>query len=195
MWRATAIVVLVATGCDSSSTNTSDDAASADAELIGPPCSVNVGGSLPGVTIAIESASCSYHRGQPATFTYRVTVDSTVPAIDVPATNTCECTARTTQIASWVSWSIGGQAFTGESQQYCLCDVGCCAPSSASTITPDAGELSDTIAWSGRTWQGPSDFGAPEGDYFLLGTYNVTVRFAGYDQGEVVGSLVIEIVP
>ena len=132
-------------------------------------------------------------RGASATFTYRVTTTAAVPAIDIPETQSCSCDHRNTQIDSWLSWVIVGQAPNGEYQQYCLCDTGCCAGQDATTIQPEVGTFSGTIEWNGRTWNGPSDTGADPGDFFLVGDYGVTVRFHGYGQGMVEATLPIEI--
>jgi len=160
-------------------------------ETIAEPCSVTADGSIPGVSITISSSSCEYARGQPATFEYAVTVTGAVPAIAIPDSQSCSCDHRNTQIDSWLSWVIVGQAPSGDYQQYCLCDTGCCAPQDATTITPEVGTFTDTIEWNGRTWQGPSDTGNEPGDYFLVGTYGVTVRFHGYTEGSVEGTLPI----
>lgn len=172
-----------------------------DAAVVAPDVAVtacaveNVTGTLPGVSISIFSDSCTYRRGQPATFTFRVVTTNAVPAIDVPATSSCDCDYRTTQIASWVGWIINGTSTTGENQQYCFCDTGCCAPQAMQTITPEVGTYEDTITWSGHTWFGPSDTGNAEGDAFLVGSYAVLVGFTGYAEGSVSAMLPIQIVP
>ena len=183
-----ALLVLVACGANSPS---GDD----EHTDYGGLCSVEMTGTLPGVSIEVSSMSCRYRRGEAAVFTYRVTVDASVPAIDVPESNSCDCNHRNAQIDSWVSWTIAGTSSAGSSQQYCLCDTGCCAPQSSATITPQQGTIEENIMWPGRVWQGPSDTGNEPGDYFEVGTYNVTVSFAGYAQGGVTASLPIEIVP
>lgn len=189
--RATSVLLgLALVGCDSGDVGSREDA---QVETLEPvPCAVeNVTGTLPGVSISISSPNCRLRRGTAGSFTYSVTTTSAVPAIDVPASGSCSCAYRSTQIDSWLSWGIGGQATSGANQQYCLCDTGCCAPQDATTITPEAGTFTDTIEWSGRTWQGPSDTGNEPGDYFLVGDYAVRVGFYGYDAGEVVATLPI----
>jgi hypothetical protein len=160
------------------------------------PCSVdNVTGTLPGVSITISSERCVYRRGERATFSYRVAADANVPAIEVPETSSCSCAYRTPALETWVAYSIGGMSAAGERQIYCLCDTGCCAPRGATTVQPSVGMLDRKIEWSGRTWNGPSDTGNPEGDFFRPGRYSVSVNFTGYGQGNVLAELPIEIIP
>jgi len=159
------------------------------------PCEVdNVTGTLPGVTISIHADECTLARGQAAHIVYTVTADATVPAIATPASAGCgECQKRTTDPASWVRWNIGGTAFSGTSQNYCVCDTGCCLPDDAQTIQPAPATETGTIDWDGRTWYGPSDTGNAEGDFFLPGSYGVYVTFDGYDSGNVQAVLPIEV--
>ena len=164
--------------------------------LPGGPCSTgDVTGTLPGVTISILSASCIYHRGQPATFEYEVVVDANAPAIDVPEISACDCSSYSTQLATWARWQIGGTSESGESQRYCLCDTGCCAPHGGKTVTPELGTTAHTIEWSGNVWDGPSDTGNQEGAPFAVGMYAVTVGIHAFDRGQVTATLPIEVVP
>jgi hypothetical protein len=163
----------------------------------GPPCEVTgVTGTIPGVTLSISSSRCVYKVGEAAEFTYEVTTDSTVPPIEIKAGSGCgPCTKASEDPLSLTSYQIGGTAPGGQSQNYCLCDVGCCLPEEADTIMLPATTVSDKIQWSGRNWSGPSDTGNPEGDFFLPGKYGVNVSFNGRDQGSVMATLPIEIVP
>jgi hypothetical protein len=159
-----------------------------DAGTTQTPCAVTeVTGTIPGVSITIESDSCLYRRGEATT--------ASVPTIAVPDSMSCDCSHPNATIASWVSWDIAGTSAVGEPQQYCLCDTGCCAPGDPGTITPDVGTVSDTIVWPGRVWSGPSDTGNVPGDFFAVGSYAVSVRFFGFDEGSVEASLPIMIVP
>jgi hypothetical protein len=162
-----------------------------------PACSVlDVTGTIPGVKISIQSSRCVYHVGEAAEFTYEVTTDGTVPAIDIEASSGCgSCTKPSEDPLSFVSYQIGGAAQGGEPQSYCLCDVGCCQPDQAATVQPKATTVSGTIEWSGRNWFGPSDTNNPEGDFFLPGSYGVDVTFNGRAQGTVKATLPIEIIP
>lgn len=162
-----------------------------------PPCSVtDVTGSIPGVKISIQSDRCTYHVGEPAVFTYQVTTDAAVPTIEITASMGCgDCSQPSEDPMSFVSFLISGTSTGGDPQQYCLCDVGCCAPDMAQMIQPKAATASGTIKWSGRNWQGPSDTGNKEGEPFAPGSYGVDVTFNGRAQGSVEATLPITIIP
>ncbi|MGE5183710.1 MAG: hypothetical protein ACM31C_16675 [Acidobacteriota bacterium] len=160
------------------------------------PCAVEgVTGMLPGVTLAIRSASCVYSVGDQAQFTYEVTTDASVPAITTPdGGGGCgSCQVRSTDPLSWVTWRIGGAAPDGTSQDYCICDTGCCPPDRMQTIQPVTAMETATIGWDLRNWNGPSDTSNPEGPYFPPGVYAVNVTFGGFASGSVTASLPVEI--
>ncbi len=161
------------------------------------PCAVEgITGAVPGVTLAIRSDDCVYEVGRPARFSYEIAIDAAVPPIDIPAASGCgSCTTHTTDPRSWIRWRIDGTSIEGDDQTYCLCDVGCCPAEPAATIQPEVGVVSDVIEWSGRTWQGPSDTGQPEGAFFALGLYQVRVTFFGFARGSVTAELPIEVIP
>lgn len=142
------------------------------------PCEVS--GDGPGVKITIRSDSCAYDRGDPAVFRYEITTTEEVPEITVQASQGCgSCRKATPEHTSWTSWQISGTSSDGQSQRYCRCDTGCCAPDEAAVVKPRATTSTGTIEWSGRTWGGPSDTGQKEGDFFAPGRYEVVVQFAG----------------
>ncbi|NVB78176.1 MAG: hypothetical protein HOV81_07270 [Kofleriaceae bacterium] len=160
------------------------------------PCAVeNVSGTIPGVTLSIRADSCVYTRGTQAMFRYEVTT-AAATAITVPDSGGgCgDCSGHNADPASFTRWVIAGTSAGGEDQQYCICDVGCCAPTQIQTVTVDATRSVETIQWMGRTWQGPSDTNNEMGGYFLPGRYTVDVTFQGYAQGMVHAQLPIEIV-
>jgi hypothetical protein len=143
----------------------------------GGPCEAT--GEGPGVKIIIRSASCDYDQGAPATFDYEITTTDALPPVVVVGSSTCgSCRQFSTAIAPWANWRIAGQSSAGVSQQYCLCDTGCCPPDQSATYDVEAGSFEETIKWSGRRWNGPSDTGQEEGAFFLPGRYDVEVDFA-----------------
>ncbi|AUX27293.1 hypothetical protein SOCEGT47_078770 [Sorangium cellulosum] len=162
----------------------------------GGPCAVrDVEGTIPGVKLSITSSRCVYFMGEHAEFVYEVTTDASVPPIDIAASTGCgRCTKPSSDPLSFVSYQISGTSVDGEPQRYCLCDVGCCAPDEATTVEVDATVATDTIRWSGRQWDGPSDTGNPEGAAFAPGSYDVVVTFDGGAQGSVTAKLGIQIV-
>lgn len=162
------------------------------------PCAVeNITGTIPGVTLAIRSSSCVYKRGTPATFTYEVTTTANTPAITVPDSGggCSSCRGHTTDPITFTGWIINGTSAGGENQQYCLCDVGCCAPTQEKTVQVVATTSAKTIEWSGKTWSGPSDTGNPMGEFFLPGRYSVHISFTGFSEGLVEATLPIEVIP
>ncbi|WP_437967239.1 hypothetical protein WMF04_48125 [Sorangium sp. So ce260] len=160
------------------------------------PCAVrDVEGTIPGVKLSIASSRCIYRVGEPAEFVYEVTTDSSVPPIEIAASDGCgRCVKPSGDPLSFVRYRISGESTAGDPQSYCLCDVGCCAPDEATTVQVDATTATQTIRWSGRQWSGPSDTGNPEDDFFAPGTYDVDVTFDGEAQGSVTAKLTIQIV-
>ncbi|MGK3970073.1 hypothetical protein WMF38_31160 [Sorangium sp. So ce118] len=160
------------------------------------PCAVrDVEGTIPGVTLSIESSRCIYWRGEPAEFVYTVTTDASVPPIDIAASDGCgRCVEPSADPRSFVTYQITGLSTAGDPQQYCLCDTGCCAPNDAAMVQVDATTATQTIRWSGRQWTGPSDTDNPEDEFFAPGTYDVEVTFDGQEHGSVTAKLPIEIV-
>ena len=161
------------------------------------PCAVEgVTGSVPGVTLAIRGASCVVPRGSGATFTYEVTTDGTVPAITVLGSGGgCgPCHGFSTDPGSFLFARIEGVSPGGEQQSYCICDVGCCPPTQDATIVLSATTSSASYTWSGRNWAGPSDTGNPEGEFFVQGVYAVDVTFSGFEAGQVLAQLPIEVI-
>ena len=162
------------------------------------PCALeNITGTVPGVTLTVRSSSCVFKRGTPATFTYEVTTTGATPAITVPDSGGgCgTCRGYTTDPITFTGWVIYGDSAGGVNQQYCICDVGCCAPTQATTVQVVATTSTKTLEWSGRTWSGPSDTGNEMGDFFLPGRYTVHINFAGFTEGNVEAALPIEIIP
>lgn len=206
MLRALAITLLFAAsvmGCDSSKEgggSGGDDNGSSGGDRGLPPgaepCAVrDVQGAMPGVTVSIESSRCVYWRGEPAEFVYTIATDSSVPPIEISASDGCgRCVRPSADPRSFVTYQISGLSAAGDPQQYCLCDTGCCAPDDKATVQVDATTATETIRWSGRQWTGPSDTDNPEDEFFAPGTYDVEVTFDGQEQGSVTAKLAIEIV-
>jgi hypothetical protein len=203
MRLALLLLLLLLVGC--SRTVGGADDATHDAQVPGyeqtlpdGPCALeNVTGTIPGVSLTVRSGSCVFKRGTPAAFTYEVTTTAATPAITIPDSGggCSSCRGYTTDPITFTGWIIDGTSAGGENQQYCVCDVGCCAPTQAETVQVTVTKSTKTIDWSGKTWSGPSDTGNPEGDFFLPGRYTVHVSFAGFDQGLVEVALPIEIIP
>lgn len=175
----------------------SDNAPPYQQTLPDGPCALeNVTGTIPGVSLTVRSSSCVFKRGTSATFTYEVTTTGATPAITIPDSGggCSSCRGYTTDPITFTGWIIDGTSAGGTNQQYCICDVGCCAPTQAQTVQVTATTSTKSIDWSGKTWDGPSDTGNPMGAFFLPGRYTVHISFAGFDQGHVSADLPIEII-
>ncbi|HSD88319.1 MAG TPA: hypothetical protein VLB44_12415 [Kofleriaceae bacterium] len=160
------------------------------------PCAIEgITGPVAGVSLSIRGATCVIHRGIGATFTFEVTTNN-VPVIAVPGSGGgCgPCAAHSADPLTFIVWNIYGTSPGGAEQRYCECDGGCCPPTTDATVQVTSTTIGDTITWSGRTWSGPSDTNNPMGDFFLPGRYGVFVAFIGYDQGETVATLPIEVI-
>lgn len=153
------------------------------------PCSVDdVTGDVPGITLAIHSSSCVYAVGEPATFTYDVTVDASVPALHYPA-ETTTCTARphpyTTDPTSLVHSTV-----YGADHLYCWdCNFECSPGEGAVTLQLEPATTTHELVWPGTA-------GAPNADgaVFEPGAYAVRVVLDGGDAGFVAAELPITIV-
>jgi hypothetical protein len=75
------------------------------------------------------------------------------------------------------------EQITGNSQQWCRCDVGRCAGPDMTERTIPAGSTPGTFQWTGRNWFGPSDTGMPEGDPFPAGSYTLEISAIGLQGG------------
>ncbi len=188
------VLVLLACGGSTSPNVTTGDGGTTT--ITGTPCSVEgVTGTFPGVKISIRSDKCRYAVGEPAKFTYVVTTDSSAPPIVTAASMSCgSCRAFTDDPMAFTGYVISGTAPDGKTQQYCVCDTGCCAPDQAGSIKLTPATKTGVIEWSGRNWYGPSDTGNKEGAFFPPGSYGVHVSFGG-GTGSVSATLPIEIVP
>lgn len=70
----------------------------------------------------------------------------------------------------------------GNRQLYAILDVGLGPPDAPKPRTIKKGAYPRTVAWDGRNWTGPSDFGNPKGKPFPPGTYTFEVSMIGRQQ-------------
>jgi len=155
--------------------------------------------TLPGVSIRFPSQPCVFSSAEALsgiTFQYEVVVEQTVTIVSGPQ-DWGECGANP---------SPGGlpllPRISGNSQSYCVCDVGLCFPPTPGPTVMTPGVYPATFEWDGVNWIGPSDFGNPKGAPFPPGSYTLTVRGTGQlggDAGggayEVVGTFAVTITP
>jgi hypothetical protein len=162
------------------------------------PCAIeNVTGAVPGVILAIRSASCVYRQGEIATLTYQVTLDGTTPTITIPADppGGCgTCVSASSDPLSFLWPTIAGTSLGGADQLYCPgVSAGCCAPHPELTFQLAAGSYSRAVQWSGRTIDCPSDTSREEGSLFPAGRYEARARFDAYNAGSLAAQLPIEL--
>jgi hypothetical protein len=153
---------------------------------------------LDGVTIEIDANECTFSLADPSlvTIPYRVVVSHDVAGVTPRPQDAGMCDAP------GASGLITFEKVDGGGQQYCLCDVGLCAPTNAAPVTLKAGSYPATFTWDKRNWFGPSDTGNPKGPAFPAGDYTVTVSaigmhdVGGFEEGFVVtATLPIQLVP
>jgi hypothetical protein len=149
-----------------------------------------VGAGLPGVSLLVEGARCRVLSGHSAGFAYSLEVEDPIAYQTPDSGGSCgRCKGYSSDPHSLIDYAIGDG-----SVQYCECDVGCCAPTTASSQVVSQGEFDGLIDWPGRAWQGPSDTNEPLGDPFPPGDYHVTVAFVVPGVGSVTARLPIEVV-
>jgi hypothetical protein len=161
----------------------------------GSPCEAHGAGTLPGVTLTLRSAKCTYRVDELITFHIDMVVDDTVPTIDVPTSKFYQCIQHTADPTTFLTFVIDGKSAAGNAQRFCYCDLGLCPDEPAASIKPSAVTTTIDQPWSGHNYGGPSDTDEPLGPGFEPGHYVVHTVFDGYRQGKVQVDLPIEIVP
>lgn len=170
-----------------------DDAGLDDDGGTAQPCSIDASdANLPGVKLHVESDRCRIPFGEGQHFTWKLVLKDPIDYTTMDSGGTCgHCgTGNDADATALVDYAIEGGA-----QHYCICDVGCCQPTTAHAAQLAAGNSSAEIDWPGRQWTGPSDTNQPYGDFFPVGHYTVDVTFAVPDVGSVTAKLPIDVVP
>lgn len=154
-------------------------------------------GMVRGIEINFEG-DCKWSQSEVESgisFPYEIIIENKIEGVipKRPGGYACQDPGPSNLIAFERIW---GQAPNGEKQEYCLCDVGLCAPNKEK-VTVQSGTYQGSFDWSGHNWRGPSDTNNPKGDLFPPGTYNVSVTVAGDipqdDQGNKISFEVKEI--
>jgi hypothetical protein len=180
-------------GCGGNANNFETLAACEDACDVSPraePCSIEATDpSLPGVRVRIESERCRVQSGYAQEFHYTVEVDQPIAYTAPDSGGACgRCGGYTDDPLSLVSYAI-----EGDPSHFCLCDVGCCPPTTAVEQTLRTGSFEDVIEWPGWEWNGPSDTNQPLGEPFTPGAYEVVVTFEVPGEGTVEARLPIDV--
>ncbi len=70
----------------------------------------------------------------------------------------------------------------GNSQKWCVCDTGLCAPVKPPFTASTPGSYDVAFIWDGMNWYGPSDTGNKPGPAFPVGSYTFSVSVSGEHQ-------------
>ena len=173
-----------------------DDAAPVLAPLGGPCHAGDQGGTLPGVTIAIDADGCTFKTGTGGEFRYAVTVgagaDGGPTTMTIPnSQGGCgPCSSFSSDPLTWTSAVVRGNG-----QSYCVCDTGCCPPVDGGSVALASGVARSVLTWPGRSWGGPSDTNEPLGAAFPPGDYAVIVSTGDASGRSVTATLPIHVVP
>ncbi len=156
------------------------------------PCSVDATDpSLPGVTVHLESDTCTFVTGDTGQFRYAVTVDQALAFETVSSGGACGLCGDPADIDTWTAFAL-----SGEGGQYCPeCDIGCCAPTAVMPASVGPEMTSHTIDWPGLQWSGPSDTSVEPSGAFPPGDYEANVTFRLPGLGAVIASLPVKVVP
>jgi hypothetical protein len=150
-------------------------------------CTITSKSQLPGVSIVFPpTAPCTFTLGQAASgisIPYDIVVSQDVVGV-VPKPQDAGGCGRPGN-----SGLIVLEDLRGGPDDYCLCDLGLCAPPSSMPVTLHAGTYPNAFTWTGHQWNGPSDTGNPKGPLFPPGDFVLTVTATGTKEG---GTFTIE---
>jgi hypothetical protein len=145
----------------------------------GGNCIIGDSSTLPYSALTFDGAPCSYSLSEVAAgiqIPWHEEIDASMTGLHPTQADAGRC-QQPDAAGLIVSYVISGGG-----QQYCLCDVGLCAPQSFTTSAA-GGDYYHQIAWDGRNWSGPSDTGNAEGAPFPPGTYTITLSASGTFDG------------
>ena len=159
-------------------------------------CEASAASTLPGVTIVLSSAACTFTLAEAAAgiaIPYSVVVTQPVAGVLPRPQDSGQCGQP------GPSGLIVFERLTGGDEGYCICDTGLCMGPSDEPVDLDAGVYPGSFAWDGHNWAGPSDTGNPKGAPFPPGDYVLTVSAkgelaAGDEPFEVVGTMTLHLV-
>jgi hypothetical protein len=150
------------------------------------------------VSVYLEGDKCSFLPGEGGDFRARIVVRDAI-AYTAPSSNggcgRCSRSidnvlqpAYSSDPRSLVNYSVGAGPI-----QYCVCDLGCCAPTTEQKLTLAPGTYSELFRWPGREWNGPSDTSSPLGAAFPPGNYAFTARLVIPGVGVTTAALPIQV--
>jgi hypothetical protein len=153
----------------------------------GARCAFTTRSTLPGVRLRFPPQPCSFDvdRVRRAELRWEIVVEAAPGELVHTSTRACP--------PSGAGGFIAEAVVRGGDQRYCLCDTGLCPPGRR-VSAPGPGVYPGSLAWDGRAWEGPSDFGNPKGAPFPPGRHTLEVVARGTRDGapwEVAGTLEI----
>ena len=151
------------------------------------PCGSSAGSTtVPGVTVSLDTETCSILVGSGATFDYTTKVTTALSFMYGPHSG---CTPTFDDPKSFIATEVIGAG----SQVYCpSCDPGTCSEEDpGEMITIPAGTYTGSLDWPGVEWNGPGDGNAPLGSAFPAGPATVHVVFDIPGQGSIDAQLPI----
>lgn len=144
----------------------------------GPACNGVASSDLTGVSIEFPDDRCSFTAAEAAagiSIKYTVVVANTLASVSPLPLDVGHCDEPDPEVGL-----IPFPKLSGQSQLYCLCDVGGCADTShRPAIVVPAGRHDRSLTWMGQNWRGPSDTIQPMGPAFPPGTYTFNVTAKG----------------
>ena len=169
-----------AVGTDAVSDATTDvasgtDAVSADSSPDVPvsACAPTYEGSIPGAILDLSKTPCAFSiSAAKGVFNlgYKLSVESAQKLSVGGDLGGCPPQASSIHGGIATFEQVGGN-----SQKWCLCDTGLCAPVKPPFTASTPGSYDVAFTWDGMNWYGPSDTGNKPGPAFPAGSYTFSV--------------------
>jgi hypothetical protein len=158
------------------------DGGDKDAGDSGPfACEVQYSGGIPGAKLDLSKTPCVFSiakAGGKFPLPYSIVVKDATPLWNTDP-NAGQCPPQNVfgGVATFVTVDGIGD---GTPQEWCLCDVGKCAPPKDITYSDTTpGTYSHDFLWDGKNFGGPSDTGQQPGPAFPPGVYTFKVKSQG----------------
>jgi hypothetical protein len=156
------------------------------------PCTFDAtSAALPGARLHVEADTCVVPSGQPLEIRYRLELDTAIEYTAPSSGGGCgHCGGYGSDPLALVSYRVGNAE-----RHYCLCDVGCCAPTEAEPHSLSPGSYEGSIEWPGNEWNGPSDTSEPLGPAFSPGAYGIEIKLEVPVVGNLIADLPLRVTP
>ena len=158
------------------------DAVSADSSPDVPvsACAPTYEGSIPGAILDLSKTPCAFSiSAAKGVFNlgYKLSVESAQKLSVGGDLGGCPPQASSIHGGIATFEQVGGN-----SQKWCLCDTGLCAPVKPPFTASTPGSYDVAFTWDGMNWSGPSDTGNKPGPAFPAGSYTFSVSVSGEHQ-------------